>query len=145
MDWLSEETRRRGLAAALARFPDEAHAKQVVLDLYSIGGRPVLEAVLHAIGTSALGRGYLSLHIQAVARGDRAGLASWRDRLRLWLIREREAGFTSIVLHSGSMTTIRFMLVEEGFAKRLDGAVSIDPAFLDAVRLALDASRGAEA
>src|SRR2546422_5955200 len=35
-------------------------------------------------------------------------------------------------IHSGPMTCIRFMLVEEGFATLVNGAVSIEPAFADA-------------
>lgn len=135
-----EEDRRRNLAPALARLGDASPAKEVVLDLYSIGGRPVLDAVARAIGGSPLGREYLSSHIHAVER-ERAALPPWRDRLRLWLTRERRAGHTSMSLHSGCMTTIRFMLVEEGFAKLLNGSVSIEPAFSDAVRLAREAAR----
>ena len=138
---MPQEARGPDLAAALARVADASHAKDTLLDLYSIGGRTVLEGVSRAIGESALGREYLSIHIHAVERGDRSALPPWRDRLRLWLARERQAGLTSIPLHSGSMTTIRFMLVEEGLAKLLNGAVTIDPAFSESVRLALDACR----
>ena len=45
-----------------------------------------------------------------------------------------------MLLHSGSLTTIRFMLVEEGFARILDGVVNIEPVFSDTLRLALQSS-----
>src|SRR2546422_7401809 len=85
-----------------------------------------------------LRRSYLPLHIHFGRRREISALPQWPDHLRLWLVRDRKAGLTKIFIHSGPMTCIRFMLVEEGFATLVNGAVSIEPAFADAVRIALE-------
>src|SRR3989442_15070376 len=133
-----EEARRREIATALGQLTGASHVKDVLLDLYAIGGRPVLDAVSQAIGEFPLGRPYLALHIHFGRRREISALPQWPDHLRLWLVRDRKAGLTKIFIHSGPMTCIRFMLVEEGFATLVNGAVSIEPAFADAVRIALE-------
>ena len=133
-----EEARRREIAPALAQLTGASNAKDVLLDLYAIGGRPVLDAVLRAIDESPLGRPYLAVHLHFGQRREVSALSKWPDCLRLWLVRDRQAGLTKIFIHSGPMTCIRFMLVEEGFATLVNGAVSIEPAFADAVRIALE-------
>ena len=133
-----EEARRREIATALGQLTGASHVKAVLLDLYAIGGRPVLDAVSQAIGEFPLGRPYLALHIHFGRRREISALPQWPDHLRLWLVRDRKAGLTKIFIHSGPMTCIRFMLVEEGFATLVNGAVSIEPAFADAVRIALE-------
>jgi hypothetical protein len=135
-----EEARRREMAAALARLTGASHARDVLVDLYAIGGRPVLDAVSHAISEAPDGRQYLAIHIHSVQRGGGPAFPQWRDGLRYMLVREGRAGVTKVDRHSAPMTCIRFMLVAEGFARLVNRAVSIERRFADAVRIALEHS-----
>ena len=96
-----EEARRREIATALGQLTGASHVKDVLLDLYAIGGRPVLDAVSQAIGEFPLGRPYLALHIHFGRRREISALPQWPDHLRLWLVRDRKAGLTKIFIHSG--------------------------------------------
>jgi len=129
----SDEKSLRDLASALSPLPVASHANRVVLELYSIGGLAVLDVVAQGIGESPLGLAYLSVHLEAQRRG-KANHA-WRDSLRIWLTRVGEND-PLIFPHSGAMTALRFMLVQEGFANLVDGNVTIDPVFANALRLA---------
>jgi len=134
-----EQARRRELTGLLTDIPGAERVKSAILDLYSIGATPVLEAVWRGIGESPMGREYLAVHIHAVQKGQRAGIGPWPDRLRKWLVQTvRTARGPLIFPHSGPMTTIRFMLVEEGFATLIKGRVTIDPIFAQTVRVALE-------
>jgi hypothetical protein len=142
-----EEARRKELAPALANLTGASHAIAVVLDLYSIGNRPVLDAVSCAIGDTPLGRAYLSGHIHEVKRRGTPAPPPWRDQLRHTLMWERQRGI-AIWPHSPSMTCLRFMLAREGFArlvkregfaKLFKGVVTIEPTFQESVRIALQA------
>ena len=53
---------QRDLASALSPLPVASHANRVVLELYSIGGLAVLDAVAQGLGASPLGLAYLSVH-----------------------------------------------------------------------------------
>ncbi len=128
-----DERSQRDLTSALSPLPAASHANRVVLELYSIGGLAVLDAVAQGISASPLGLAYLSVHLGGLRR-DKAD-HSWRDRLRYWLTRVG-ANDLSIFPHSGAMTALRFMLVLEGFANLVDGTVTIDPVFANALRLA---------
>ena len=128
---MSPEDKPRGnLAAALSQLPVSSHANSVVLELYSIGGQAVLDAVALGISEHPMGRAYLSVHLDAVRRGNAD--RSWRETLPFWLPYGENL---PIFPHSGAMTAIRFMLVQEGFANLVDGNVTIDPMFADALRL----------
>ena len=118
----------------LSQDPAASHANGVLLELHAMGGMRVLDAVAQGIAETPLGRPYLSVLIHAVERRGTGPARSWRDKLRYWLARTSKD--ESIFPHSGPMTSLRFMLVEEGFAKRVDGEVTIDPMFASAVRLA---------
>jgi len=120
------------LATALSPLPVASHANRVVLELYSIGGLAVLDAVAQGIGESPLGLAYLSVHLGAQRRGEADH--SWRDSLHYWLTRVGKNDLR-IFPHSGAMTALRFMLVVEGFANLVDGNVTVDPIFANALRL----------
>ncbi len=118
------------------QLPAAAHVNGVVLDLYSIGGMPLLQALWLGIGESELGRAYLSIHIHATERGRPGPARPWRAVLDTCFARWGR-DIQHIFPHSAAMTTLRFMLVEEGFAKSVNGVVTIDPMFADALRRAL--------
>ena len=128
-----DEKSQRDLASALSPLPVASHANHVVLELYSIGGVAVLDAVAPGVGASPLGLAYLSVHLCAQHRGNAD--YSWRASLRSWLLRGGEND-PLIFPHSGAMTALRFMLVVEGFATLVDGHMIIDPVFANALRLA---------
>ena len=128
-----DEKSLRDLASALSPLPVASHANRVVLEVYSIGGLAVLDAVAQGIGESPQGLAYLSVHLWAQRRGNADH--SWRDSLRSWLTRVGEND-PWIFPHSGAMTALRFMLVVEGFVNLVDGNVTIDPVFANALRLA---------